>query len=145
MVNDVCQKFINIQVSSVVGWPNRSDRLFQKQFRGAAPSEEEKKILNQQARNILRENGFVLEDEKTINTHGDYDWIRMNNGAGFAHQYLKHRWNDLKMINEADASLYRKLADIDYKLGTSASQQLQGCLMWTTRWDIIKVWTFCMN
>ena len=68
--------------------------------------------MNQQARNILRENGFVLEDEKTINTHGDYDWIRMSNGAGFAHQYLKHRWNDLKIINEekniADMTLFVK-------------------------------------
>ena len=91
----------------------------------------EKRRLNQIGLSILRENGF----DDTVY----YDQIRTMRGAGYAHQYLKECWNDLEMLNEADVSIYRQLVDIDSKLGTSASQQLHGCLSYTTRWDLIQV------
>ena len=76
----------------------------------------------------------------------DYDWITKGvdhrNGIddeGYADYYLVKCWNESKKINEADASVYRRLLEIDSKLGTDDSLQLSACLSWTTRWDIIKV------
>ena len=101
-------------------------------------SEEEKKRLNQLGQSILKENGFDLEE------HQDYDWIKnesIKNETieGYAEYYLLKCWNESEMNNEADATIYRQLVDIDSKLGSNASLQLWGCLSHTTRWDLIKV------
>ena len=95
---------------------------------------EEKTRLNQLGGEMLRKAGLVFEEWK------DYYWITKETGdVGYADYYLVRFWNDTKKINEADASVYRKLVDIDSKLGTEYSWQLFCCLSWTTRWDIIKV------
>ena len=95
---------------------------------------EEEQQLNQRAGRILREAGFIFEEWK------DYNWIKKETDyEGYADYYLVNCFNEMKMINEADASVYRQLVDIDSKLGTDASTQLECCLSWTTRWDIIKV------
>ena len=103
-------------------------------------SEDEKKTLNKHGGNILREAGLQFENWK------DYDWITnaVHHGdeignEGYADYYLAKCWNESKQINEADKSVYRQLVEIDSKLGTDASTQLNCCLTWTTRWDIIKV------
>ena len=88
--------------------------------------------MNQIGQSIFKKNGFDLEE------HQNYDWIK-NLAAGYAHYYLQKCWNGSDMKNEADVSIYRRLVDIDSKLGTNASQQLFGCLRVTTRWDLIKV------
>ena len=74
----------------------------------------------------------------------DYDWIIDNTSsdAGYAEYYLIKCSNKTTMINEADASIYRQLVEIDTALGTTAGTQLFGCLYRTTRWDIIKVLFF---
>ena len=96
---------------------------------------------------ILREAGLDFEEWK------DYDWIRNETyrykfegkfggdvkEAGYAGYYLVRSWNMSKMINEADATVYQRLVEIDTTLGTELSLQLWNCLSWTTRWDIIKV------
>ena len=75
----------------------------------------------------------------------DYDWITKkadDHGiyhGGYAEYYLHKCWNDSKLINEADATVYKRLVDIDSTIGTELYQQLLGCLKWTTRWDIMKV------
>ena len=98
------------------------------------PVSEARRLLHQLGRNILRENGIISEDRN------DYDWIfETNHHMGYASFYLVYSWNDSKMINEADASVYRELVDIDSKLGTEIAIQLLCCLSWTTRWDIIEV------
>lgn len=98
------------------------------------PVSEARRLLHQLGRNILRENGIISEDRN------DYDWIfETNHHMGYASFYLVYSWNDSKMINEADESVYRQFVEIDSKLGIKASLQLTGCLCWTTRWDIIKV------
>ena len=101
---------------------------------------EEEYQLNQRAGRILREAGFVFEEWK------DYNWITKGvdhrdeiDDEGYADYYLVKCCNETTKINEADASIYRQLVDIDSKLGTSISVQLLCCLSWTTRWDIIKV------
>ena len=109
-------------------------------FRGSPVSKEEKKRLDQLGGEILRKSEFDFDEGK------DYDWITKgvdhHEGIvhkGYAHYYLVKSWNELKQINEAYASVYRQLVEIDSKLGTSISMQLSCCLAWTTRWDIIKV------
>ena len=97
-------------------------------------SEEEKKRLNESAGKILREAGLNFELWK------DYDWIKKEADCeGYAEYYLKKCQIDSKVTNEADATVYQKLINIDTVLGTDASQQLYGCVYWTDRWDIIKV------
>ena len=89
----------------------------------------------------MRKSGLVFEEEK------DYDWITKQTGVegyGYANCYLMKCWNKTKRINEADASVYRELTDIDSKLGTNISIQFEHCLSWTTRWDIIKVGIFVL-
>ena len=89
---------------------------------------------------ILREAGLDFEEWK------DYDWLK--NVAwynGYADYYLYKCENDSKMINEADATVYQKLVDIDSTVGTEVTElstQLYWCLCYTTRWDIIKVLKF---
>ena len=97
-------------------------------------NEEEKKRLSKLGGKILREAGLDFEEWK------DYDWIiKETRDVGYADYYLVRSWNKSKMINEADATVYRRLVEIDAMLGTEHSRQLSCCLSWTTRWDIIKV------
>ena len=96
-------------------------------------TEEEKRRLNESAGKILREAGLDFE------TWQDYDWIKKLNYAGYADYYLRKCQIDPKVTNEADATVYQKLINIDTVLGLDASRQLYGCLRWTDRWDIIKV------
>ena len=109
-------------------------------FRRSSISKEDERQLNQRAGRILREAGLVFEEWK------DYNWITKGDDhrdgiddEGYADYYLVKCWNETTMINQADASVYRQLVDIDSKLGTDASTQLDCCLSWTTRWDIIEV------
>ena len=97
-------------------------------------SDEERKLSNELGGYILRQAGLNFEDWK------NYDWIKKETeDVGYAEYYLRQCWSDSKRINEADASVYQRLVDIDTTLGTDLSLQLYCCLLWTTRWDIIKV------
>ena len=46
---------------------------------------------------------------------------------------------EAKSDDEIDISVFKRLSELDKKLGKTASQQLFDCLRFTTRWDIIKV------
>ena len=106
-------------------------------YRGAHVSEHKKKCLNDRGGELLRKAGFDFNEGR------DYDWIiKTTDDVGYADYYLVRCWNESKMVNEADESIYRQLVEIDTALGTSAGTQLYRCLAWTTRWDIIKV-LFC--
>ena len=83
----------------------------------------------------MRETGLDFEEWK------DYYWIlKETEDVGYADYYLVKSWNQSKLINEADATVYQRLVEIDTTLGTELFLQLWCCLCWTTRWDIIKVW-----
>ena len=123
LVSFIINDFMDIQVRTFVFriW------FLEHEFRGAKVNEEEKKLLNESAGKILREAGLDFEEWK------DYDWIKKEAGVfGYGNYYLNVNWYD-----EADASVYQKLINIDTVLGTDASQQLYGCLLWTDSWDII--------
>ena len=103
-------------------------------YRGAHVSEHKKKCLNDRGGELLRKAGFDFNEGR------DYDWIiKTTDDVGYADYYLVRCWNESKMVNEADASVYRQLVEIDASLGTALSRQLFCCLYWTTRWNIIKV------
>ena len=110
--------------------------MFSLEFRGAQVGEEKNKRLNKLGGMILRENGLDFEEWK------DHDWLKKESDrgiAGYAAYYIRECGNNSKTIIEADATVYKRLVDIDTKLGTELSLQLWCCLSWTTRWDIIKV------
>ena len=55
--------------------------------------------------------------------------------------YLQRCMNDETMSSDEkiDRQVYTQLVELDSKLGTTASEQLLKCLLFTTRWDIITV------
>ena len=96
-------------------------------------SEKKKKRLNQLGQSILRKNGISMEE------HQDYDWMRSEEGLGYAHYYLQKCWNESELINKADVAVYKQLLEIDSKLGTTQSEQLFECVFYSLRMDLIKV------
>lgn len=121
--------------------------LFWGCFRGALVSKEEEERLNERAGIILREAGLIFEEwkdynlitKKGVNYRYGIDGYAAYYLTGYADYYLVECWNETKLINEANVSVYRQLIYIDTKLGTSTSSQLSCCLNWTTRRDIIEV------
>ena len=69
----------------------------------------------------------------------EYDFLRENNWVGFAHVYVDRCNKESDTGVEADILLYKKLVELDGRLGATPSEQLFECLRNTTRLDIIKV------
>ena len=69
----------------------------------------------------------------------DHDKLRELGAVGYAHFYLFKCWNKSEFINKADVAVYKQLLEIDGKLGATQSEQLLGCLSFTSRMDIIEV------
>ena len=65
--------------------------------------------------------------------------VKNANYIGFAHFYFSKCHRELNSSNEIDKELFSKLVKLDKRLGTRASDQLNECLLKTTRSDIIKV------
>ena len=138
LVSFIINDFMDIQVRT---FASRIEYLqvFKHELRGAKVNEEEKKRLNKSAGKILREAGLNLKKCR------GYDWIKKETEyEGYAEYYLVS-FNDWRNINEPDATVYQRLVDIDTRLGTELSLQLWCCLSYTTRWDIIKVFSFSSN
>ena len=57
----------------------------------------------------------------------------------YAGRYL-NRWDEeAKPAGEIDMQIFKQLSELDTKLGTAASERLYSYLLYTRRWDIIKV------
>ena len=69
----------------------------------------------------------------------EYESLRKLGWAGFAHLYLMRFRKESKTDDEIDIQVYTKLVELDSRLGTTASEQLDWCIEYTTRSDIIKV------
>ena len=59
--------------------------------------------------------------------------------VGYAHYYLQDCWDASKLKNKADVAVYKQLLEIDSKLGTTQSEQLDWCVFHSLRMDLIKV------
>ena len=70
---------------------------------------------------------------------GIYDVIRGKGFVGYASYYLKARWDESKLKNKADVTIYKQLLQIDAKLGTTQSEQLFECVRFSPRKDLIEV------
>ena len=66
----------------------------------------------------------------------------MDDYVGFAEVYLERC--EEQSNDGIDKEVYAKLAELDTRLGTTASEQLFCCLQKTTRSDIIKVERFLL-
>ena len=69
----------------------------------------------------------------------EYEELRENGKVGFAHTYLERCDKESKTENIADVQLYEKLVELDTRLGTTATEQLFGCVHNSLRLDLIKV------
>ena len=70
----------------------------------------------------------------------EYERLRKRNWVGFAEVYLDQCNKDSGIENKADIQVYRKLVQLDSRLGTTATEQLFRFLWYTLRLDILKVW-----
>ena len=59
--------------------------------------------------------------------------------GGFAEIYLINCGKEFESSGKIDVEVYKKLLELDTRLGRSVSDQLFKCLSLTTRPDIIKV------
>ena len=65
--------------------------------------------------------------------------LRKNNWIGFAEVYLDRCFKETATCENVDIEVYTNLTVLDAALGTTASEQLFGCLKRTTKMDIIEV------
>ena len=69
----------------------------------------------------------------------EYEVIRKSRWVGFANVYLWRCDKESETENVIDIQVYRKLVQLDSRLGTTATEQLSRCLWYTIRLDILKV------
>ena len=69
----------------------------------------------------------------------EYESLRKKGLVGIAQFYLMRCIEESKTDDGIDIQVYTKLIELDSRLGTTASEQLNLCLQLTTRSDIIKV------
>ena len=70
---------------------------------------------------------------------------RRKQGGSYVEVYLYCCNKESKTDDEIDIQVFKQLAELDTKLGTTASEQLFSCLSHTIRCDIIKVRFYDMN
>ena len=68
-----------------------------------------------------------------------YGVLRTNNYMGYLHYYLEECYDESELVNKADITIYKQLLEIDAKLGTTQSEQLRWCLVYSPRKDLIEV------
>ena len=75
----------------------------------------------------------------------EYESLRKKGWTGFGEFYLSRCNDKSKSDDGIDIQVYNKLVELDSKLGTTASEQLYGCIECTSRSDIIKVEIIVVN
>ena len=101
-------------------------------LRGAQISDDEREGLNLEARRLF-------ESHRVRMVLNDYDKMRESNHAGYASYYLFKCWDKSELKNKADVTTYKKLLEIDSKLGTTQTEQLFECVFYSLRIDLIEV------
>ena len=104
-------------------------------YRGAPLTPAERKELNLKAGRLIDSLGIYMEI-----TGNTFDVLREKHGyVGYAHYYLGNCYDDSELINNAEIEIYKKLLEIDAKLGTTQTEQLFECVFNSVRMDLIKV------
>ena len=65
--------------------------------------------------------------------------LKKNGFVGYAQLYLKTCSEESGSVDNVEIKVYKKLVELDSRLGTELSEQLFWCLQKTSRWNIIKV------
>jgi len=98
-------------------------------------SDKERKELNLKAGRLIYSLGISIGV-----TENEFDVLREELGyVGYADYYLQGCWDESELKNQADATIYKQLLEIDSKLGTTQSEQLFQCVFHSLRMVIIKV------
>ena len=66
-------------------------------------------------------------------------------GIGFAHLYLKKFVSQSLSDDKMDIQIYANLVQLELKLGSTASEQLELCYNYTTRTEMIEVRNLAFN
>ena len=69
----------------------------------------------------------------------EHDELREDGFDGYAEYYLSQCWDESELKNKADVLIYKQLLEIDSKLGTTQTEQLLRCLLYSPRKDLIEV------
>ena len=110
-------------------------RLLKFKYRGAPLSDVERKELNLKAGTLIKILGINIAV-----TENKFDVLREKLGwVGYASYYVGHCYDDSELINKAEIEIYKKLLEIDAKLGTTSTEQLFKCVFHSVRMDLIKV------
>ena len=98
-------------------------------------SDAERRELNLTAGRLIDSLGIYIHV-----TENNFDVLREKLGwVGYAHYYLGHCYDDSALLNKAENKIYKKLLEIDSKLGTTQTEQLFSCVFHSVRMDLIKV------
>ena len=98
-------------------------------------SEKERKELNLKAGRLIDSLGISIPVTENL-----FDVLREEfDHVGYASYYLKKCWNKSKLKNEANVAVYKRLLEIDSKLGLAQSEQLFQCLLYSPQKDLIEV------
>ena len=102
--------------------------------RGAPLTHAERKKLNLEAGELIKSLGIEIDV-----TENYYDKLREDGYVGYANYYLQQCYDEYDLINKADVKIYNQLIEIDLRLGTTQTEQLDGCVFFSVRMDLIKV------
>ena len=80
----------------------------------------------------------TIDFEKITN----YEELRKRELPGFAPFYLQRFKRELKSNDEIDIEVFTRIVEMDSTNGTKLSDQLYWCLQYTTRSDILQVYSF---
>ena len=101
-------------------------------------SDDERKELHLEARMLMISPGLYMEVD--IDEH---EKLRERGFFGYANYYLFNRWkatwNEEELVNRANLMTYKRLLEIEAKLGTTQTEQLFECVSWSARIELIKV------
>ena len=97
-------------------------------------SDDERKELNLKAERLIRSLGIYIDV-----TENNFDVLREDGYVGYANYYLQECYDESELINKAEIKIYKKLLEIDAKLGTTSTEQLIWCVFNSIRMDLFKV------
>ena len=103
-------------------------------LRGAPISDKERKESNLKAEKIIDSLGIRIRV-----TGNEFDVLRKVGYVGYANYYLRVCWDKSELKNKADVTIYKQLLEIDSKLGTTSSEQLFKCILYSPRKNFIEV------